>query len=62
MIEISRSSYRYRPVEQPENDRLRVLLRGFAEREPTDGYRLAWSYLRRKGHEVNHTRVQRLWR
>lgn len=62
MIEISRSSYHYRPVKQPENDRLRVLLTGYAEQEPTDGYRSAWSYLRRQGHRVNHKRVQRLWR
>lgn len=61
-MEISRSSYHYKPVERPENDRLRALLREFAEREPTDGYRLAWSYLRRQGYEVNHKRVQRLWR
>lgn len=61
-MEISRSSYHYRPVERSENDRLRALLREFAEREPTDGYRPAWSSLRRRGYEVNHKRVQRLWR
>lgn len=61
LMEISRRGYRYQPVEQPENDRLRAKLHEIAQEDPTAGYRPAWAYLRREGYVVNHKRVHRLW-
>lgn len=62
LVGISRTSYRYGPVEQPENGMLRTKLHEIAQEEPTAGYRPAWAYLRREGKVINHKRVQRLWR
>jgi len=61
LIGISRSSYRYRPIERPD-DGLRARLHAIAGEDPTAGYRTAWAYLRREGWVVNHKRVQRIWK
>jgi len=60
-MEISRTGYRYQPVEQLENDLLRAKLHEIAQEDPTAGYRPAWAYLRRERHVVNHKRIHRLW-
>ncbi len=62
MVGISRTGYRYRPVERPENELLRAKLHQIAGEAPTAGYRFAWAYLRREGYLVNHKRIGRLWR
>ena len=58
---MSRSSYRYEPVES-EDDGLSDRLHELAKEDPTGGYRTAWAYLRREGWVVNHKRVQRVWK
>jgi len=61
LIGISRSSYRYQPVDRRDAD-LTLKLRGMAEDHPTVGYRMAWAFLRRDGMIINHKRVQRVWK
>jgi len=62
LVGISRSAYRYRAKEQPENEMIRGKLHEIAAEDQTAGYRPAWAYLRRDGIWVNHKRVHRLWR
>ena len=60
-IGMSRASYRYRSVADPQ-DELRVRLRDLAGARVRYGYRRLWLLLRREGYRVNHKRVYRLYR
>ncbi len=61
LVGIERSVKRYRAV--PDSSRkLREVLRAEAYRKPKYGYRLLWKMLKRKGHQVNHKRIERLYR
>jgi len=59
---MSRSGYRYRRIVREGDEQLKADLRVIAGENPAAGYRTAWALLRREGREVNHKRVQRLWR
>jgi putative transposase len=50
------------PVRRPAEEQLRRRLREIARQHTRWGYRRAAVQLRREGFEVNHKRVQRLWR
>ena len=60
-IGMSRASYRYRSVADPQNE-LRVRLRDLAAARVRYGYRRLWVLLRREGYTVNHKRIYRLYR
>jgi transposase InsO family protein len=60
-VGISRSSVRYTPKPQPEDDVFRQLVRQLAHQHPNYGYRRITAILRREGSSVNHKRVQRVW-
>ncbi len=58
---MSRASYRYRSVADPQSE-LRVRLRDLATVRVRYGYRRRWVLLRREGYTVNHKRIYRLYR
>lgn len=57
-----RSSQRYQVKDPRRDEALAGELRAFARRRPRAGYRMALHELRRGGWELNHKRVQRVWR
>jgi len=62
LLEISRSSYRYR-VQNPERDQeLRARLKEVAVKRMRFGYRRLTAMLVREGMRVNHKRIYRLYR
>jgi putative transposase len=58
---VSRAGHRYRSHRE-EPAKLIAKLRELAEERPRFGYRGLYRLLRRRGHEVNHKRVYRLYR
>ncbi len=62
LVGISRSSARYQPKEQPEEAVFRCRVRELANGHPGYGYRRITVILRREGSDVNHKRVQRVWK
>jgi putative transposase len=61
LIQISASSLRYVPHQEPiEGLRERLLV--LARERPRYGYRRLYVLLRREGYEINHKRVHRLYR
>jgi len=61
LVEIERSSFYYRSHGR-EDDELLENLRRIAREHKRYGYRRAWALLRRQGEQVNHKRVERLWK
>lgn len=62
LLEVSRSSYYYQPVESPEEAELETALGEVAAEWPTYGYRRVTEQLRRQGWRINAKRVRRLMR
>jgi len=62
LLEVSRSSYYYQPVESPREAELEAALREVAAEWPTYGYRRLTQQLRRQGWRVNAKHVRRLMR
>ena len=60
-VGMSRASYRYRSVADPQSE-LRVWLRDLATSRVRYGYRRLWVLRRREGYTVNHKRIYRLYR
>lgn len=61
LLGVDRSSYRYRP--KPNSDEeLCGRLRELAAQHPRYGYRRLGALLRREGRQVNHKKVERLYR
>jgi len=61
LAQIGRSSYRYRS--HPRTDQaLAEQLRTYSQRHKREGYRQAHIWLRAQGQQVNHKRVERIWR
>lgn len=58
---ISRATCRYRP-RRSETPRLRATLLSLAQQKPKYGYRFLHRVLRRRGFDVNHKRVYRIYR
>jgi putative transposase len=62
LVEIGRSTLRYRNRPRPEEASLRRRLRELAAERPRFGYRRLHVLLRREGVIVNHKRIARLYR
>jgi len=62
LVGISRSSARYHPKERPAEAAFRRRVRKLANRHPGYGYRRIIAVLRREGSQVNHKRVQWIWK
>ena len=61
LLGIDRSSYRYEP--RPDDDaQLRQNLIELARQKPRFGYRRLGALLERRGHQVNHKRLYRIYR
>lgn len=61
LVGISRSTARYQPCGRSDDDMVEAV-RDFAYRFPQHGYRLITARMRREGYNVNHKRVERIWR
>lgn len=61
-VKQARSTQRYRPRPQHENERLTARMLELVRRHPRFGYRRVWALLRREGWKANRKRVHRLWR
>jgi putative transposase len=61
LLDIDRSSYRYRPRPN-RNEELCARLRELGAEHPRYGYRRLGALLRREGRRVNHKKVERLYR
>jgi putative transposase len=62
VLEVTRSSYYYRPTESLDEAKLKGAIKKTAAEWPTYGYRRIAAQLRRGEWSVNHKRVQRLMR
>jgi len=62
VLEVTRSSYYYRPTESADEAKLKGAIKETAAEWPTYGYRRITEQLRRGEWLVNHKRVQRLMR
>ena len=58
----SRSTQRHRPVPSPEEQQLRSRIIGLAREYGRYGYRRITAMLWREGWQVNHKKVERIWR
>ena len=61
LVGISRSSARYKPKPNPEEEAFKQQVRELAQQHPNYGYRRITAILRREGSNVNYKRVQRVW-
>ena len=62
VLEQPRMTQRYKP-KQPDRDKLLIAaMKRFAVKYPRYGYRFITAKLRQDGWQVNHKRVQRIWR
>ena len=61
LLAIDRSSYRYEP-RPPDDAQLRQDLIELARQKPRFGYRRLGALLERRGHQVNHKRLCRIYR
>lgn len=61
VVNIARATQRYRP-QRSEPPRLRTTLVALAQQKPKYGYRFLHRVLRRRGFDVNHKRVYRIYR
>jgi putative transposase len=62
LLNLARSTHRYKPHASGRNDVLRQRLRELAEKRPRFGYRRLHALLNREGWHANHKRIHRLYR
>ncbi len=62
VIAFSRSTYRRQPQRASMDQRLRTELNRLSRAHPRYGFRRIWGLLRADGWQVNHKKIQRLWR
>jgi transposase InsO family protein len=62
VVNLHRSTKRYRAVPPEFELRLVRRMNALAERHPRYGYRMIWRLLRTEGWAVNRKRIERLWR
>ncbi|MEO1289997.1 MAG: IS3 family transposase [Chloroflexota bacterium] len=62
LVGIARSTYRYQAVPTEDEVELTTMIRDYAHRHPQYGYGLITGLLQADGIEVNHKRVERIWR
>src|SRR5690606_23494986 len=59
---IARSTVRYQQRGRAEEAEVTATVRGYVQRYPQHGYRHITALMQRDGHQVNHKRIERLWR
>jgi len=62
VVEMPRSTARYQPQGQADDGHMVDAVRDFAHRFPQHGYRHITALMQREGYEINHKRVERIWR
>ena len=62
LVGIARSTLRYRAVSAKDEAELTKVIRDYAYRHPQYGYRLITGLMQADGIDVNHKRVERIWR
>lgn len=60
LVNLARSTARYQPKRNDQE--VVVAVRDFAQRYPQHGYRHITALMRREGYQVNHKRIERIWR
>jgi putative transposase len=62
VLNVNRTAYRYEPVRLPDEDDLRADIIYKACNFGRVGYRMVTDMMRNEGREINHKRVERIWR
>jgi len=62
VLNVNRTAYRYVPVKLPDEDEIRSAVIETACNYGRVGYRMVTHMLRNLGIEINHKRVERIWR
>lgn len=62
VLGINRTVFRYEPVRLPEEDEIRSQIIYLATNCGRVGYRMVTAMLRNEGIQINHKRVERIWR
>ena len=62
VLGVNRTAYRYNPVKLPDEDEARTEIVNLACNYGRAGYRTVTSMMRNKGWNINHKRVERIWR
>lgn len=61
-FEISKTAFRCKPVKRPDEDKLHSRIIELCCQYGRVGYRMVTALLRNEGYNVNHKRVERIWR
>lgn len=61
-LNVNRTAYRYEPVILPDEDEVRTEIIDFACNYGRYGYRTVTDLMRNNGRQINHKRVERIWR
>jgi putative transposase len=61
-LALPRSTKRYKPLKRDDEDELTAAITYLASNYGCYGYRRITAMLHKKGFEVNHKRVERIWR
>ena len=62
VLNVNRTAYRYVPVKLPDEDEMRTAVIETACNYGRVGYRMVTNMIRNRGIEINHKRVERIWR
>lgn len=62
MLRVNRTSYRYDPVKLPDEDEVRADIIYKACNFGRVGYRMVTDMMNNEGREINHKRIERIWR
>lgn len=62
VVDVARSTARYQPQGRSDEAETVGVVRDFAYRFPQHGYRHVTALMQREGYEINHKRVERIWR
>ena len=62
VLQINRNSYRYEPVKRRDEDEIRTAIIRLVTNYGRVGYRMVTCMLRNEGIQINHKRVERIWR
>ncbi len=62
VLSVNRTAYRYEPVRLPDEDEIRADIIYKACNFGRVGYRMVTDMMRNEGTQVNHKRVERIWR
>lgn len=62
LVGIARTTHRYQPQLTEDESRLTETVREYANKYPHYGYRLITGLLQANGYDVNHKRIEHIWR